>query len=574
VEGPGGRILVVDDSDLVRRLVSKELRPIGAEVIEAADGKTCLEAAARTAPDLVLLDLHLADLSGFQVCEQLKRSPETADIPVIFLTADESPATAVRALELGAADYVTKPVHGSVLRARSRSALRIRELVRRTEVRASTDWLTGLPNRSALLQAINERLAMPKFGQCFAVLFLDFDRFKIINDSLGHETGDALLVQISQRLSGIAARLGGSAKRDDPHLVARLGGDEFVVLVDGIDTPIEVECIAREVLDGLAPSYDVSGHTVTSTASIGIVTSDARYASATEMLRDADTAMYAAKGAERGGYALFDEDMRTEVMIRLQLETDLRSALDKDQFFLEYQPIFSLFTGELHGFEALIRWRHPTRGRIPPDRFIPIAEELGHIVPIGAWVLEEACAQQRAWSDIGGDELKMHVNLSKKQLIHPEFVQTVSDVIDSTGIDPRMLDLEVTESIIMDSPEMVTPALRELKTIGVGIAMDDFGKGHSSLSCLHQFPLDVLKIDRDFIMNTEGRREYAAINQAIITLAHQLDMLVVAEGVETTGQVSQLQALDCDFAQGYLFGKPLPVEDAAAVVREKRRAAA
>jgi len=573
VEGPVGRILVVDDSVLVRRLVRKELSSIGAEVIELQDGQSCLETASHTSPDLVLLDLHLADMSGFEVCERLKRLPDTSDVPVIFLTGDESPETAVKALELGAADYVTKPFHGSVLRARSRSALRIRELVRRSEQRATTDSLTGLSNRSALLQGINERLAMPKFGSSFAVFFLDFDRFKIINDSLGHETGDALLVEIAGRLSCLAGALGGGAAPESAHMVARLGGDEFVVLVDDPDAAGGPDAVARSLLDALAHPYSIHGHTVNSTASIGIVCGDHRYASATDMLRDADTAMYAAKAGGRAQAAVFDDEMRTQVMARLQLETDLADALAKGQFFLEYQPIFSLETGELHGFEALIRWQHPERGRIPPDQFIPIAEELGRIVPIGEWVLQEACRQQASWQSLGAS-LRMHVNLSKKQLISPSFAAVVRSAIDGSGADAQLVDLEVTESIIMDSPEMVTPVLRQLKDIGAGICMDDFGKGHSSLSCLHQFPLDVLKIDRDFIMNTDGRREYAAINQAIITLAHQLDMRVVAEGVETPGQVSQLQALDCDFAQGYLFGKPLCVEDATDFVTEKRRAAA
>ena len=444
---------------------------------------------------------------------------------------------------------------------------------------AMHDSLTGLSNRAVLLDRIERCLQRTKRekGYVFALLFLDFDRFKIINDSLGHEVGDQLLISIADRLQG-NLRAGDTASRVDQepdpannNLSVRLGGDEFVILLDGIKNVEDATLVAERMQQSLQTPHKIGTHEVTATASIGIVTSDLGYDSADEMLRDADTAMYRAKAAGRARHQLFDRAMHNEAVARLELENDLRQALQHEQFHLVYQPIVDLQTGLAVGMEALMRWDHPERGVIPPIDFIPVAEEIGLIVPIGRWVLLEACQQLKQWQEQFPREspLCMNVNISKRQLTQSDLVKTIQNVLTTTGIEPRTLKLEITETAIMDNPDELNPVLQRLRACGVFLCIDDFGTGHSSLSCLHEFSIDVLKIDRSFLINMKGSRAYAAVTQAIVTLAHNLGMDVVAEGVETPEQVALLQALEADFAQGYYFARPLRPEDAAAFLQNQ-----
>jgi diguanylate cyclase (GGDEF)-like protein len=431
---------------------------------------------------------------------------------------------------------------------------------------AHHDALTGLPARSLLTdrlaQALTRARRLPNYK--FAVLFLDFDRFKIINDSLGHEVGDQLLVEISHRLRANLREIDTPARIGDAHLPARLGGDEFVILLDGILDARDALIVAERLQTALAEPYLLEGHEVISTASIGIVISDGNYERPDDILRDADTAMYQAKSSGKARHVVFDEHMHREVIQRLNLEKELRRAADQHEFSLNYQPIVCLGTARLKGFEALIRWHHPERGVISPVQFIGLAEELGLIVPIGEWVLKEACLQLRRWQNLrpGDRPLTMTVNLSKKQLTHPDLVESVTSLMCDVGIDPASLVLEITESTIMDNFDAITPVLGELHAAGTRLAMDDFGTGHSSLGTLHKMPTDILKIDRSFVNRTGNPRQHCAIIQSILQLAHAMDMEVVAEGVETIEQLALLQSLDCNYGQGYLFSKPLPPEAA------------
>ncbi len=371
-----------------------------------------------------------------------------------------------------------------------------------------------------------------------------------------------LLISISDRLTGNLRETDVTSFGPGSHVPARLGGDEFVILLDGIKNESDAVLVAERLQAELAKPHHLGGHDVTSTASIGIVTSSGGYDRADVVLRDADTAMYRAKSSGKARHVMFDERMHEEAMERLQLEEHLREAIEHGQFSLDYQPIIELTTGQLTGFEALLRWTHPVRGAVPPDEFIALTEELGLIVPIGTWALREASKQLNQWHRDHPDRqhMTMNVNLSKAQLKQRDIVQTVANILKETNVSPDRLKLEVTESVIMDAPEQITPVLEQLRDLGVHLCMDDFGTGHSSLACLHRFPIDVLKIDRSFVVNTDENREYAAVIHAIVTLAHTLNMSVVGEGVETGGQVAQLQALECDLAQGNFFAMPMNAE--------------
>ena len=420
---------------------------------------------------------------------------------------------------------------------------------------AQHDRLTGLPNRETFTERLCRSVARAERDSKyhFAVLFFDFDRFKVINDSLGHSVGDALLVSIAERFA--------------EHLrpadtVARFGGDEFVVLLDGIAGVDEAERISQHLLEVFAEPHELNGQRVASTASIGLVSSEHRYDAAEDMIRDADAAMYQAKAQGKGRYHLFDAAMHEQIVQRLSLEQEMRQCSFEDEFELLYHPIVSLERGHTTGLEALVRWQHPERGRIAPDTFIDIAEETGLIIPLGEWILRTACHQLKQWHDALGHDtpLIMNVNVSKRQLMHPGFCDLLLDVIDETGVRAGELNLEITETTVMDARHDVVDVMRRVRQIGVQLALDDFGTGESSLSCLHRFPLDMLKIDRTFIDNIDQHREFSAVMHAIVTLADNLKLDVVAEGIENREQLAQLQAMECAYAQGYLFTRPLSAD--------------
>ena len=421
------------------------------------------------------------------------------------------------------------------------------------------DALTGLSNRALFIDRLKLALARHKRlgADHFAVLFLDLDRFKVINDSLGHAIGDQLLV-------GIARRLETCLRPGDT--VARLGGDEFTILLEDVTDTREVTTIAQRIQKELSLPFNLGGHEVYTTASIGIAPSTTGYERPDDILRDADTAMYRAKSLGKSRHEVFDKEMHTHAVNLLHLETDLRRALDRREFTVYYQPIVSLGTGETLGFEALLRWRHPQHGFIPPGEFIPVAEETGLILPIGRWALEEACRQMREWRAQFPKASGMYVsvNLSARQFANPELCEQIKEALETTGLGPQSLKLEITESVVMEDIEKTIEMLRQLRGLGVESSIDDFGTGYSSLSYLHHFPSTTLKIDRSFISRMGGVGENSEIVRTILLLARNLGMQVVAEGVETEEQLAQLRALACDFGQGYLFSKAV---NAAAVGR-------
>ena len=419
------------------------------------------------------------------------------------------------------------------------------------------DALTGLPNRMFFMDQLKQSVQRVKRQQQapFAVLFLDFDRFKIINDSLGHMVGDQLLI-------AIATKLRANVRPGDT--VARLGGDEFTILLDSLKSPDDAIDMARRLLSNLSEHFKLPDREVLITASIGIALSTNGYEHAEEVLRDADTAMYQAKSLGRARYEVFDQGMHVKAPDLVEIEKDLWRALERDELTLDYQPIVSLRTGAIAGFEALLRWMHPSRGMVSPLEFISVAEETGLIIPIGQWVLNQACRQTREWQKRYPQKppLQISVNLSPKQFMQRDLIDQISLALDSGGLSPGSLKVEITEGMVMQNVESTMQMLGQLQALGIAISLDDFGTGYSSLSYLHRFPISTLKIDQSFVSSMSNNQESLEIVRTILGLARNLKMEVIAEGVETLEQAVELRAMNCDYGQGFYFSKALTANSA------------
>jgi diguanylate cyclase (GGDEF)-like protein len=413
------------------------------------------------------------------------------------------------------------------------------------------DSLTGLPNRAMFTQLLKAEIESSKGTKehAFAVLFLDLDRFKNINDSLGHTHGDLLLVAFAERLERTLRPV---------DTLARFGGDEFAILISGMADSTDAVRVAQRIQDELSQPFVLDKNSTFATASIGIALSSSGYDKPDDILRDADTAMYRAKENGKARYELFDHDMHARAVSRLQLESDLRQAVEKNEFSVFYQPIVCLQTGRLAGFEALVRWNHPRRGLVSPADFIPVAEETGLIVPIGEWVLAEACRRVREWqiASPGHRSLSLSVNLSARQVAQPNILDRIKEALDNSKLSPHCLKLEITESVVMENAEAAALMFKQLRSLGVQLSIDDFGTGYSSLSYLHRFPLNYLKIDRSFVARLTTENDNAIV-RTISTLARNLGMEVIAEGIETEEQYRELRTLGCEYGQGYLFSQPV-----------------
>ena len=537
----------------------------------------------------VVLALPDTDACWADVRRHLRPGDGLVPVPADAVTG---PAVAQLADALSAKWAAAANADATAAEVDRRVAIRTADLHRL----ALHDRLTGLGNRALL----NERLtalieaAAADPARTFAVLFLDFDRFKIVNDSLGHEVGDGLLIAIADRLrrtlrdsdtvstgtadaaavpaavqtaEQTAGRTAGRTAMQST--AARLGGDEFILLLDHLREPADAVRVAGRVLANLAAPYRIGGHTVHSTASIGITTSGIGYASAADMIRDADTAMYRAKVAGKARAVLFDRQMHAEAVDRLTLEGDLREALARGQFALQYQPIVRLADGRPVGFEVLLRWRHPARGTVPPGVFVPLAEEVGGMLPIGEWVVDTACRQLRDWRARHPGpfaEAALHVNVSRRQLAAPAFVPHLAAALARCGLPPDRLHLEFTERAVADDPAQAVAVLHQLRRLGVELHLDNFGTGQSSLSALHRYPLSGLKVGGDFTRDALTNPADRTVLAALVGLARDLDLHLVAEGIETAEQVALLQSLGCDRAQGYRFARALDPPAAEAFV--------
>jgi diguanylate cyclase (GGDEF)-like protein len=555
-----------DESSAVRRAVERAAEALEAEVAAFVRGDTVLTSIgfpAGAVPTEAVIDVaHRRapgmDIAGLGPCR------------VMAVDVDDSPLERLLVARAGPGGFA--PEEASLLSGMGRVlALTLKQIRMLQEERrlgeererlAYRDTLTGLANRALFLDRLDAALAdADRLGGAVSVLFIDLDRFKLVNDTLGHTAGDELLVEVSRRLHGCVRAT---------DTVARFGGDEFAVLTGG--GAKDAATIAERALRALRQPFVLSGKEVFIGASIGITRSQTRREDAHELLRSADVAMYHAKRQGKGRYEIFEPTMYTNLLHRLELEADLQRALEQRELTVAYQPIHSLRSGRIRGAEALLRWTHPRRGAVGPTEFIPIAEETGLILPIGRYVLNEACRQAARWqpTEPEGAPLTISVNLSPRQLQESDIVQDVARALAASGLPPRLLTLEVTESLLMNDSKMTRTKLRELKTLGVKLALDDFGTGYSSLAYLRQFPIDIIKIDKSFIDGVSNGLEESVLTQAIIRMAETLRLQTVAEGIEDPGQLAELVRMDCDLGQGYLFARPVTPETVYGLIRRDR----
>jgi diguanylate cyclase (GGDEF)-like protein/PAS domain S-box-containing protein len=677
------RLLIVDDNEMNRDMLARRLARKGYDVLVANGAQELVESVKQDGVDLVLLDIEMPEITGLDALRILRKAYSAAELPVIMVTAKNQSEDIITALDLGANDYLTKPIDFPVAVARISTQLahkHAQEALKESEERYALaalgsndglwDWnipdnevhfsarwksmlgfqeneisskpeewfdrihdadrarvkseisahqsgatphfesehrmlhhdgtfrwmlsrglairdqsgrplrmagsqtditqakvsdpLTGLPNRLLFIDRLNRLIKYSKRrkNHSFAVVFLDLDGFKMINDSMGHMVGDQLLVGVAERLEKCLRATDTLARLRDTYTVARLGGDEFTVLLDDLKDPNDAKIAADRLMKALKPPFLLAGKEVYTSVSIGIAQSNPVYEGPDEMLRDADTAMYHAKSLGKGRYEVFDAKMRANVMARLQLETDLRHALERGEFRNFYQPIVNLASGEIAGFEALLRWQHPTRGLLGPIEFIGVVEETGLIREVGWWNLSEACRQIGEWRTASktNRDLIISVNLSAKQFLQPNLVADIANLLREINLPPEALKLEITESTVMKDPAGAVAMLQEIKSLGVRLAIDDFGTGYSSLSYLHRFPLDTLKIDRSFISSMDDDGDGMEIARTILPMAKNLRLDVVAEGVETVEQFELLKKFNCAFGQGYYFSRPLSAE--------------
>jgi diguanylate cyclase (GGDEF)-like protein len=570
--GPLAQILHLEDSEQDRELVRLLLRDarIDCEITAVETEDDFVRSLNQEIWDLILSDFSLPSFDGLQALAiAAKTCPST---PFIFVTGTIGEDIAVESLESGATDYVLKQrmtrLGGSVRRALNERAERLRREKAEANLKKSEeqllflayhDPLTNLPNRSLLQDRLMQALSSAeRRSEKVALLFIDLDQFKFVNDSLGHSAGDQLLKQVAERLER-CARNGDT--------VARLGGDEFVVVLSGVKDSTDAAFAANRVKEDMAAEFTISGTRLSATCSIGISIFPDDGGDSEVLIKHADTAMFSAKENGRNQWQFFTPEMNRRAVERLSTESDLRIALKKEQFFLEYQPQLELSTGKIVGAEALIRWRHPEKGVIPPNQFIHVAENIGEIIPIGEWVLRTACAQAKKWQAQGIPPMTMGVNISAVQLRHGSLLSTIKKVLDETGLAPEYLELEVTESLLLEREENISSQMLKLSELGLKMAIDDFGTGYSSFSYLKRFRFDRLKIDGSFMQALNTDPNGVEIAGGIIALGKILKMEVIAECAETAEQLETLRSLGCDQIQGYYFSRPL----GAAAFAEKVR---
>ncbi|HKO34912.1 MAG TPA: EAL domain-containing protein [Pyrinomonadaceae bacterium] len=563
-------ILIIDDDDQIRtlltRLLSAENECTG---VESAERALALLDARKF--DLVISDINMTGISGLELVPMvLKRNP---DAVVIMVSGQQTIDFAIEAMRVGAFDYITKPVNIDHIEAAVRRALShhrlleqkrqyenhleqmVKERTAELEYLAYHDRLSGLPNRTLFVDHCNAAVAAAEGnGHLAGVVLVSLDRFKNINDTLGHFAADQLLKDVAERFHSLL---------DVSDTVARFEGANFAILLNGINEVRETEEVCRSIRELFKDPFEVTNQEVYLTASIGIsLTSD--NGNGASILQNAGAALNRAKTTGGNNYKFYTADMNASALTRLSLETSLRRAIDNQEFVTFYQPVVDLSSGDIVGLEALVRWQHSERGLLAPVEFLDLAESTGLIVDISECVLRTACLQTRQWQEQGREKLRVAVNVSARHFRQKDFVERIVSIVRETGLSPESLELELTESSIMERPESAAEILSEIRRLGISVAIDDFGTGYSSMSYLKRFCVDTLKIDRSFVNGVATDTHDAALVRAMITLARDLNLRVVAEGIETEAQLAFLNYLRCEAGQGYLFAKP----EAAAVVRE------
>lgn len=543
-------VLVVDDDRSIRLTIARGLEADGMLVEQAGDGQQAIEKFIQFNPDLIIMDAMMPVKDGFTASREIKQLPNGRRTEILIITGLENEESVEAAFKNGATDFITKPIHLTVLRHRVRRILAARQSDEQVKKLAYIDDLTRLPNRIAFRDRLLQDIAYARRnGNRLAVLFIDIDHFKDVNDNLGHAAGDELLWHLARRV--------GRCVREEDTL-ARLGGDEFVVVLGSISSPKGADTAAQHILKALSAPFYVAKKEIYVGASIGIsIFPDDGYDSKT-LLKNADTAMYRAKALGRNNYQFYTVEMSTSIAERLNLESDLRRVLQNDELTLYYQPKLELQSSRIVGAEALVRWKHPYRGFMLPNSFIPFAEESGLINEIGAWCMLTACKQFKTWQDEKGFTGRVAVNASVREFMSPAFVGSVRDCLRRSGLSGEYLEIEITENTVLEYDNETLEKLNQLANMGVAVAIDDFGVGYSAFSYLKRMKVQVLKIDRSFVRDVPEDRSGAAVIDGMIQLAHKLDLQVVAEGVEFSSQIDFLREHGCDLVQGFLIGKPMP----------------
>ncbi|MCP4266685.1 MAG: EAL domain-containing protein [Candidatus Brocadiaceae bacterium] len=553
-------ILLVDDRPENLLALEAVLEDLDLNLEKAYSGNEALGLLVEKEYALVILDVQMPEMDGFEVANLMKKNEMTKSIPIIFVTAlNKDKEYITRGYEAGAVDYLSKPIETEILISKVRVLTElykhkttVKEQAEQLEEKAFFDALTKLPNRSLFFDRLDLSIEQSKRNnEELAIVFLDLDRFKYINDTLGHAVGDQLLQDVAKRLSDCA-------RKSDT--VARLGGDEFTLILPDISESRGAAIVAQKILNSLSQPFNLLNGEYTIGASIGISLYPSNGVNSEELVKNADIAMYQAKQNGKNNYQFFTTEMNDKVVKRLAFENKLYKAVEQNEFVLYYQPQTDKHFKKITGFEALIRWNLPNEGLIAPDEFIPIAEETGSIIQIGSWVMKEACSQNKSWEQAGFGNPRMAVNVSAKQFKQKGLVDLINNSLKETGLHPDFLELEITESCILENASIAIDMMHEIKEMGIHLSIDDFGVGFSSLSMLKNLPIDKLKIDRSFVSDVTTNADDATIVKSIISLAHNLNLKVIAEGVETVEQLEFLRTHDCDEIQGYLLGKPEPPE--------------
>lgn len=554
-------ILVVDDDASWRTLMRVALERDGYVVHEATDGAEAIDAARRTKADLILMDGAMPGVDGFAACSALRKQADLCKTPILMITMFDDERSVERAFTAGATDYITKPVNWAVLRSRVRRLISEKNGGKHL-VAAQHDALTALPDRSLFLDRLGYMLARSRrTNEIFGLAFVDLDDFKLVNDSYGHEFGDRVLRELAERLLA-------SVRESDT--VARFGGDEFTLLLHGVGSEHDVSIALQRVIQRIAQPFKVDEREVTITCSIGVALYPTDGEDPKTLLRHADAAMYRAKEQGRNQYHFYTAAMGAKTRLRLTMRKNLQQALEREEFVLYYQPIVSIKERRAVGAEALLYWKDPTLGTVPPTEFLSLADEIGMIDALGAWMLRSACRQGTAWRD---RRLRLTVSLSRKQLLQHDLVRRTKQILEDTGLPPSALDIDLAERALLESSERRLPVVQELKSLGVGLWVDEFGAGYSSITHLKRLPVDGVRLGAALVAGIPGQEEYTAVAAAMLAVAASLKLQAAAKNVETPAQLEFLRTHGCELVQGAYLGAPVPADELPPLIDSKRIAA-